>query len=391
MSDFFHKRYTVITVMMFVVLGIFSFIPINCLFLDPIAKAISDFDVYDIVYSKLREEPKVDTNIVLVNLSNLSRSDIARQLNIVNSLNPKVIGIDAIFQEEKEHYSDSLLADAFSRCRNLILVSKLDKYNEEADTYDIVLSSIDIFNKYASNGFANLPNDDQVSFRTIREFRPVSKTNGTAVNAFASEIVEIYNPEAFQFLMNRKKEVEKIDYIGNYNRFYFLDADQVLSGENDLSFIRNKIVLMGFMGINLNNKTFEDIYFTPLNERYAGKTFPDMYGVVIHANIISMILNGNYIDIMPERLSLALAVILCYLSAFIIFKLRENYKDWFFTFSKLYVLLISLLNLFIGVILLHNFNYRINLTLTLAVIVLSGTVVDIYKTYIIKIFPSLEK
>lgn len=391
MSDFFHKRYTVITVMMFVVLGIFSFIPINCLFLDPIAKAISDFDVYDIVYSKLREEPKVDTNIVLVNLSNLSRSDIARQLNIVNSLNPKVIGIDAIFQEEKEHYSDSLLADAFSRCRNLILVSKLDKYNEEADTYDIVLSSIDIFNKYASNGFANLPNDDKVSFRTIREFRPVSKTNGTAVNAFASEIVEIYNPEAFQFLMNRKKEVEKIDYIGNYNRFYFLDADQVLSGENDLSFIRNKIVLMGFMGINLNNKTFEDIYFTPLNERYAGKTFPDMYGVVIHANIISMILNGNYIDIMPERLSLALAVILCYLSAFIIFKLRENYKDWFFTFSKLYVLLISLLNLFIGVILLHNFNYRINLTLTLAVIVLSGTVVDIYKTYIIKIFPSLEK
>lgn len=391
MSDFFHKRYTVITVMMFVVLGIFSFIPINCLFLDPIAKAISDFDVYDIVYSKLREEPKVDTNIVLVNLSNLSRSDHARQLNIVNSLNPKVIGIDAIFQEEKEHYSDSLLADAFSRCRNLILVSKLDKYNEEADTYDIVLSSIDIFNKYASNGFANLPNDDKVSFRTIREFRPVSKTNGTAVNAFASEIVEIYNPEAFQFLMNRKKEVEKIDYIGNYNRFYFLDADQVLSGENDLSFIRNKIVLMGFMGINLNNKTFEDIYFTPLNERYAGKTFPDMYGVVIHANIISMILNGNYIDIMPERLSLALAVILCYLSAFIIFKLRENYKDWFFTFSKLYVLLISLLNLFIGVILLHNFNYRINLTLTLAVIVLSGTVVDIYKTYIIKIFPSLEK
>ena len=103
MIDFFHKRFLVITAMMFLVLGIFSFIPINCLFMDPIAKAISDFDVYDIVYSKLREEPKVDTNIVLVNLSNLSRSDIARQVSIINSFDPKVIGIDAIFQVEKEY------------------------------------------------------------------------------------------------------------------------------------------------------------------------------------------------------------------------------------------------------------------------------------------------
>ena len=221
--------------------------------------------------------------------------------------------------------------------------------------------------------------------------KPVSKTNGTEVNAFASQIVEIYNPAAFQFLKNRKKEIEKINYVGNYNKFYYLDAYQVLSDENDLSFIKDKIVLMGFMGLSLNNKTFEDIYFTPLNERYAGKAFPDMYGVVIHANIISMILQENYIYIMPGWLSLVLAVIICYISSFIIFKLRQNYKDWFFTFSKLYILLISLLNLFMGVILLHHFNYKINLTLALAVIVLSGTIVDIYKTYLSKIFPFLEK
>jgi len=391
MSGFFHKRYLIMTALMFLVLGIFSLVPINCSFLDPLAKAIGDFDVYDIVYSKLRDEQKVDTNIVLVNLSNLSRSDIARRVNIINSFNPKVIGIDAIFQEEKEFSSDSLLSDAFSKCRNLVLVSKLDLYREDSDDYDTLINSIEIFNKYASNGFANLPNDDKVSFRTIREFKPVSKTNGTEVNAFGSQIVEIYNPAAFQFLKNRKKEIEKINYVGNYNKFYYLDAYQVLSDENDLSFIKDKIVLMGFMGLSLNNKTFEDIYFTPLNERYAGKAFPDMYGVVIHANIISMILQENYIYIMPGWLSLVLAVIICYISSFIIFKLRQNYKDWFFTFSKLYILLISLLNLFMGVILLHHFNYKINLTLALAVIVLSGTIVDIYKTYLSKIFPFLEK
>ena len=69
---------------MFIVLAFFSFIPINCLFLDPVAKALSDFDVYDIVYSKLSEDPKADTNIVLVNIGNLSRLEIARQVNVLN-------------------------------------------------------------------------------------------------------------------------------------------------------------------------------------------------------------------------------------------------------------------------------------------------------------------
>lgn len=379
------------TVLMFLVLGLFSLVPINCSFIDPLAKAIGDFDVYDIVYSKLRDEQKADTNIVVVNLSNLSRSDISRQVNIINSWNPKVIGIDAIFQEEKEHYSDSLLTDAFIRCKNLVLVNKLDKYNEGTDTYDTLINSTSIFNKYVSTGFANLPNDENVSFRTIREFRPFSKAYGKQVPAFASKIVQLYNPQILQVLNKRDNEIEKINYIGNYDKFYYLDQSQVSSVKNDLSFIKDKIVLMGFMGLSLNEKTFEDIYFTPLNERYAGKAFPDMYGVVIHANIISMILQENYIYMMPGWLSLILAVILCYISSFIIFKLRQNYKDWFFTFSKLYMLLISLLNLFIGVILLHNFNYRINLTLALAVIVLSGTIVDIYKTYLIKIFPFLDK
>ncbi len=176
MKDFFHLRYTVISVMMFLVIGIFTFIPINCLFLDPIKIAISDFDVYDIVFSKIREEQKADTNIVLVNLDNLSRSDIARQINIVNSFNPKVVALDAIFQVEKEPDSDSKLAEAFSKCSNLVIASRLENYDETKETFDTLLTSINLFDQYASNGFANIPNDEQVSFKTIREFRPTVKS-----------------------------------------------------------------------------------------------------------------------------------------------------------------------------------------------------------------------
>ncbi len=376
--------------MMFLVLGLFSFIPINCLFLDPIANAISDFDVYDIVYSKLREAPRVDTNVVLVNIGNLSRSEIAEQIRIINQYNPKVVAIDAIFQMKKDHHSDSLLADAMSQCSNLVLVSKLENFNNTTNNYDTSLKSIDIFNTNAASGYANFPSD-QMSFRTVREFKPVSKVNGKVIPAFVVKTVELYDQSAYKFLLDRKHEIEKINYSGNYNRYFYLDANQVLSKEIDLNFIKDKIVLIGFMGASLTEKTFEDIYFTPLNERYAGKTFPDMYGVVIHANIISMILNKNYVEIMPKWLSIILALLLSYLSAYIIFQFKIKYKDWFSALSKLYILFMSLFNLFIGVMVLHFFNFRMDLTLALAVIVLTNTIVEIYQSYIGKIFPIFER
>jgi len=377
--------------MMFLILGIFSFLPINCLFLNPVTTAISNFDVYDIVFSKIREEQKADTNLVLVNLSNLSRLDLARQVNIINSFNPKVIALDAFFQVNKDPYADSILADAFSRCANLVLVSGLEKYDSSKEGFDTLLTSINLINKYASNGFANLPSNQKVSFKTIREFRTTEKVDSELVPAFAGKIVEKYDKVAFQYLMDRKRAVEKINYRGNYNKFYYLDYYQVLSGREDLSFVKDKIVLLGFMGIDLNNRTLEDIYFTPLNERYAGKSFPDMYGVVIQANIISMIINKNYINIMPQWISILIAVILTYLSAYVIFNVKRKYRDWFWGLAKLYILIVSLINLLIGVMVFHFFNFRIDLTLMLAVIVLSGTMVQWYMIYIVNIFPWLEK
>jgi len=38
----------------------------------------------------------------------------------------------------------------------------------------------------------------------------------------------------------------------------------------------------------------------------------------------------------------------------------------------------------------HYFNYRIDLTLALAVVVLTNTIVEIYQSYVSKIFPTLE-
>ncbi|NWF89725.1 MAG: CHASE2 domain-containing protein [Ignavibacteriaceae bacterium] len=390
-KSFFHLRYFIITLLMFIVLGIFSFLPINCFFLDPITKAISDFDVYDIVYSKLREDPKADTSIVIVNIGNLSRLEIANQINIINSYNPKLIAVDAIFEEAKDYRGDSSLAMAFSKCKNLVLVSRLEGFSEISETYDTLICSIHNFSKYGTTGFANLPNDDKLFFRTIREFRPKAKSKGKTIPAFSAKIAEIFNPDAYKYLEKRENEIEKINFIGNYEKFYHLDTEQLIAEDQNLNFLRDKIILMGFVGTSFQNKTLEDIYFTPLNERYAGKSFPDMYGVVIHANIISMILNKSYVNKMPSWMSVGIALFMSYLSAFIIYTLKIKYKDWFSGLSKIYILLITVFNLLAGVLILHYFNYRIDLTLALAVVILTNTIVEIYQSYISKIFPSLEK
>lgn len=389
-NEFFHRRYFFITIMIFLLIGIFTLIPFNCLFLDPISKAINDFDIYDIVYSKLREEQKADTNIVLVNLGNLSRKEIAEQIQMINQYKPRVIGIDAIFEEEKDPFGDSILADVFSSIKNLVLVSKLSDYNEDKDSFDSIKFTIAKFNGHAANGFANLPNDDELNFRTIREFRPEAMFKDQKVLAFSSKIIQFSDNSAFSKMIERNNETEKINFTGNYEKFYYLDTGQMFAENINMNFLKDKIVLVGFMGLNLNTKTFEDIYFSPLNDRYAGKSFPDMYGVVVHANIISMILTGNYIDGMPLWLSILISLLICYFNVFVIYNLKKKYKDWFGAFSKSYILVLSVLSLLFGVLLLHYFNYRLNLTLMLVALVFTSTVVEVYQNYVIKFFPGLE-
>jgi CHASE2 domain-containing sensor protein len=361
-----------------------SFIPVNCGFLSPVATALGDFDVYDIVYSKLLEEQTVDTNIVLVNIGNLSRKELAEQIEVLNRFNPAVIGIDSFFEIDKDKDSDSLLSTALSNCRNLVMVDKLDSFNEKTNQYGSLHSSITKFSRYSKGGFANLPNDDAVGFRTIREFRPLEKVKDSTALAFSAKIVSIYRNNAFQKLALRGNRNEIINYRGNIDHFYRIDAYQYTQPDVDFSFIKDKIVLMGYMGPDFNTKTLEDVFFTPLNDRYAGKSFPDMYGIVIHANIISMILNGTYVNTMSKWISFLIAVIICFLNVKMLLWIMSRRKDWFKALTKLFIFIYSILTLFLCIEILHYFNYMINLTFALITVFLANTAIELYDNYVSK-------
>lgn len=386
MKNLFRLDALIVTVQIFFTVWLFTFIPVNWGFLDPVGRALRDFDIYDIVFSQLRDDPPFDDKIVLVNIGNLSRAGIALQISNLNRFNPRIIGIDAFFLQEKDAHGDSLLEQSLAGCPGLVMVSKLEGYDEKNDRYRSQGHSLGRFGRHAYTGYANMPEDEKGSFRTIRIFRPRALYMQDTVISFAVRIAQLYNSTSAARFLERTNDAEVINYRGNTSKFYALDAAQVLDASADLSFIKDKIVLMGYMGNSFAESSMDDIFFTPLNERYAGRTFPDMYGIVIHANIVSMILNGTYIDQMAEYISLIIAWLLTYMNALVLIVIKKNLKDWFGGLTKLILTSQALANLLLGLYIFNSFSYKINLTLALVAVFLVPTSIDIYQNYIDKIF-----
>lgn len=383
----------IITVLIFIIMWLFSIIPYKLIFLDPIAKAAGDFDLNDIVFSKLYNEQSVDTNIVLVNIGHLSRSDIAKQINIINSFSPKVIGLDVVFAKSEKSKSDTIVAEALNNVRNLVLVGILDNYSEKGDYYNKYYIPDSNFSKNAVMGYANLPTKYGASSKTIRSFRPYSKVKNNIVPAFALRIVEMYDMDSYKILLSRSNDEEVINYRGNIDKFITLDTD-ILYRNYNLNFLKDKIVLLGFLGNSLTEKTLEDIYFTPLNEVYAGRSYPDMYGVTIHANIISMINNQNYINTVATWISSILAFLVCLINVDYIRKVKKRLTDYYGGIAKTLIFLQTTIILIINVNIFLFFDYKMSFTLMLVGLIFIPSTVILYDNLLkhvsIKAYHSLK-
>ena len=257
---------------------VFTHLPIETDLFDPIAKAFEDFEMSDVVFSQppvdenlssdevdyLRDPSQIarDTNVVLVNIQFKNRAEIAQMLDIINKYEPKVVGIDAFFRKEKGPAQDFPLAMALSQTKNLVLVNELVTTDETKDVFDSLQFSNPMFNETANNGFANvLSSAKGQGFRTVKEFYPfqyIGNTESLYPN-FSTKIVELAKPEAFEFLKARGHFTETINWTGNYRKFTAFDAHQILGEIGDLSVMKDKIVLMGYIGQQLGDRDLVDV------------------------------------------------------------------------------------------------------------------------------------
>lgn len=380
------------TAYIFGVIWLFSHIPIETELFDPIAIAFEDFEISDMVFSepiegedhkRLRKKTTSDTNIVLVNIQELNRAEIGKQVEILNKYSPKVIAIDAFFRKEKSPMLDFPLAMAFNQTDNLVLGSQLefnkDYGDEPPECFDTVSYSNPMFLENATTGFVNVvASASGKGFRTIKEFYPFHCTEDSVHPNFSTKIVELYDTSAYQRLVKRNYDTEVINWRGRYNKFYALDAQHVLEEKTDLSFIKDKIVLMGYMGVPLGNYDLIDIFYTPMNHRVAGRAYPDTYGVVVHANIISMILKGNYIYQLPKWASNLLLLVMVYLNIALFLWVADTRKMYYDLITKSLQLAEIILLMFFIVILMLKFETKVHFALVFAAILISGDLTELY-------------
>ena len=125
----------------------------------------------------------------------------------------------------------------------------------------------------------------------------------------------------------------------------------------------------------------DDIHYTPLNEVVSGKSFPDMYGVVIHANILSMILSGKYPTLVSGFGSYIFAFLLTmlfYTYIFLRYRKKADPSHAVFLLVQVFVILFML---YFFLKLYDWFLFKVSLEPILISLVLSLELLGIYQSF----------
>jgi CHASE2 domain-containing sensor protein len=366
------KRDTILsTFSVFIVIGLFSLLPLNTGILNPFKTALKDLDFNDISYSVLNknESTPIDNRIVILNIGNADRLGLALMIEKLRMAKPKVIGLDVKFQGPRDPHNDSLLRHMIGSTPNLVIVSQLDWTNKNTP------EDVGYFGIYTPNrGYANLIGEEG---GTIRNFSPFEKANGKIFTSFPAALVERADSNAFVKLKSRKYEYEIIHYSRRLEKYLMIDGEDLLEDNIAPELFTGKIVLMGY--INPDPFNIEDKHFTPMNKHFAGKSTPDMNGIVIHANIISMILDKKYIRAIPSGIFWIITILIAWLHVALFMRYYIEEHIWFHLVAKLAQIFFAILSVYFGIMCFDWFSIKIDTKISLIVIILAIDIIYFYE------------
>lgn len=361
---------------------------------DPIGDALGDMEFTDIYFSQLLDDPVADENVVLVNVALEPRAGIAIMIDSISKYDPAVIGVDLFFDYLKEDtLGDIMLSDALGRVENLIMVNKLSQKWESigSEKYDSLEWSHPIFTYNAYPAFANLITDADVQedLKMCRTFAPQLRTeDGENQIAFSVMMASFLDSAKAQTFLDRGHEEEVINYRGNVldygatkfgNKYFALDYYDVYDGNFIGEIIKDKVVIFCFLGEELGDReNFEDKFFTPLNETYVGRAFPDMYGGVIHANIVSMILNEDFVFYLEEWQKYLIMIVGLFINIMMFSWIYKKLPKWYDGLTKLIQLVEFTGLVYFMVYMMDLYSLKLDLTLLLFAVAISGDGLEVF-------------
>jgi CHASE2 domain-containing sensor protein len=395
------------TTLSFCLLYLLHLLPVNQLFIDPFSEAIKQHDVMDIAFSKFRNHDKLDLfddKIIIINSGITDREELAKTINLVNDKGALAIGLDLILDTFYAKRSDTLLRDAMIRANGkLVLGYTLDEQANHITT-SINENTIPFFSKGIKEAYVNLATNDGFSVRAYVPYIETEKANEIKT-AFSTELANMLDSTTLNILKKRNHEFEWVNFkriqpgersmvfpINSKRNVHYIqiDIDKFIQDSSiyDSTFFQNKIVLIGFCGETQNSFSMNDRYFTPLNQQYTGRSLPDMFGVVIHANIISMLLEKSFINEVPHSIIYLICFLIFFINfhcfTFIIlkFKKMQGFYIRLFQFSE-FILLFCL-----AIVLLAFGNLKLGFFFIATSVVLSFELFTIYERELDKYFES---
>jgi CHASE2 domain-containing sensor protein len=387
---------------------------------DTIGQAMKDFELTDYAFSKLRDPLNVEQKVVLVNFGSIDRRTLAQVIQKINTYKPRVIGIDGFYNCEGglrdsincpqllDTLGNLMLGMSMAEAERVVLATKLMQTGETAkvdsDVYDSLEVSDQVFMDHAVPGFVSLPTNAtyQEDVKLCRSVFPKVSVNGKEHLAFSVQIAMQYDSVKAKKFLARNKFEELINFRGNVEvkqlrvhslkddqtnasnyptYFYAVEYDQVLRDEVLPTLFEDNIVMIGYMGDYMGDPSWEDKFFTPLNSKVAGRANPDMFGLVLHANIVAMILNEDYINEIPKWLQYAIAFAVCFMTVSLFIFIDKSLPTWFdalsFVIQVTELLLISALIVFA----FYWWSLKLELAIALGVSALVGPCYDIFKSF----------
>ena len=386
---------------------------------DTISQALKDTELTDYAFNKLRPDPTVDERIVLVNFGTLKRREVAQLLQNISQFKPRVIGMDALYNCEGglrdsincpqllDTLGNMMLSSAIQEAGNVVLGSKLMQTDSlgriDTNDMDSIEMSDPVFTNYVQTGFVNIPTDAtyQEDVKISRTILPSRIVNGKKELAFSVRMAMMYDSVKTKKFLARGKDEEIINFRGNIEvrqlrinslkneetattnfgtMFFVVDADDVLTGNVSPELFKDKIVVMGYLGDYLGDDAWEDKFFTPLNKKLGGRANPDMFGPVVHSNVVAMILNEDYIDVLSDWQKILIAILVCFLTVALFMTIDEKLPIWYDALSVIIQLFFIAILMLVIIYMFADYNIKLELDLTITIIALVGPCYDIFKS-----------
>lgn len=211
-------------------------------------------------------ELTIDKNIILVNAGHANRTEVSELLNKLTLCNPKIVGMNLVFEGRRDLLSDTLLANSIKKAGNVIMVS-LPREKQ-------IINSDSLFTQNAlAQGllYYGFTDDSIVS----KQMMYIS--NGDDLMwSFPTTIASYFDIDHSDNIMKSAQgnQFYEIDFSNNFQTIDITD-------EFDCSSLAGKIILVGYLG-----PADEDTYLIPGDEK--------KYSLWILGNCIRNILDNHF-------------------------------------------------------------------------------------------------